>query len=264
VPTAFWATIAGLFGLAIGSFLNVVIYRVPAGESVVHPPSKCPHCGVQIRSRHNVPVIGWLVLRGKCFDCAAPISPRYPIVEAVTGALFVAVTIRIVDLHLGAALPAYLYFTAIGVALAMIDIDVKRLPDKIVLPSYPVLAVLLTIAAIDNHDWWALGRAGMGAAILYAFYFLIAFAYPAGMGFGDVKLAGLLGGVLAYLSWSTLEVGAFGGFLLGSVGGIAVMAAGRGGRKTAIPFGPFMIAAALLAIFVAQPVADAYLDLVGR
>jgi leader peptidase (prepilin peptidase)/N-methyltransferase len=146
----------------------------------------------------------------------------------------------------------------------MIDIDVKRLPDKIVLPSYPVLAVLLLVATIDNHGWAALGRAGIGAAALFAFYFLIAFIYPAGMGFGDVKLAGILGGMTAYLSWATFGVGAFGGFVLGSVGGVALMSAGRGGRKTAIPFGPYMIAAALLALFVARPVADAYLDLIGR
>ena len=264
LPTAFWATLAAVLGLAVGSFLNVVIYRVPAGESIVSPPSKCPHCGAQIRNRHNVPVLGWLVLRGRCYDCKAPISPRYPIIEALTGLLFALVAIRMDHLHLKEALPAYLWFTAIGIALAMIDIDVKRLPDKIVLPSYPVLAVLLVIAAADNGDWWAFERALIGGAALYAAYFLIAFAYPAGMGFGDVKLAGILGGMTAYLSWSTFAVGAFGGFVLGSIGGIAVMATGRGGRKTQIPFGPFMIAAALLALFVARPVADAYLDLIGR
>jgi leader peptidase (prepilin peptidase)/N-methyltransferase len=264
LPTAFWAAVAGIFGLAVGSFLNVVIYRVPAGESIVSPPSRCPHCGAAIRNRHNVPVIGWLVLRGRCYDCKAPISPRYPIVEAVTGALFAVVTIRIADLHLKEALPAYLWFTAIGVALTMIDIDVKRLPDKIVLPSYPVLAALLLVATIDNHDWASLARAGVGAVALFAFYFVIAYAYPAGMGFGDVKLAGILGGMTAYLSWATFAVGAFGGFALGSIGGIALMAVGRGGRKTAIPFGPYMIAAALLALFVARPIADGYLDLIGR
>ncbi|HLY33154.1 MAG TPA: prepilin peptidase [Jatrophihabitantaceae bacterium] len=261
MPTAFWATIAGILGLAVGSFLNVVIYRVPAGESVVHPPSKCPNCGAPIRNRHNVPVLGWLVLRGRCYDCHAPISPRYPIVEAATGALFAAVTIRIVDLHLGEALPAYLYLTAIGVALTMIDIDVKRLPDKIVLPSYPVLAALLLIATIDNSDWWALGRAGIGMALLYAFYFLTAFIYPAGMGFGDVKLSGLLGGMLAYLSWKALAVGAVGGFVLGAVGSLFLLAFRRAGRKSEIPFGPYMIAAALLAVFVANPIANAYLHL---
>src|SRR6266702_1578918 len=144
VTTAVWAALAGIFGLAIGSFLNVVIYRVPVGESVVSPPSKCPSCGSEIHNRHNIPVLGWLILRGRCFACHAPISPRYPIVEAATAALF-------------------------------------------------------------------------------AFYFGIVLAYPTGMGFGDVKLAGVLGGLLAYLSWSTLVVGAFAGFALGAIVGIAAM-----------------------------------------
>jgi leader peptidase (prepilin peptidase) / N-methyltransferase len=262
VTTAVWATLAGIFGLAIGSFLNVVIYRVPVGESVVSPPSKCPRCGSEIHNRHNIPVLGWLILRGRCFACKEPISPRYPIVEAATAALFVVVTFRILDLDLKPALPAYLYFAAIGVALAMIDLDHKRLPDKIVLPSYPVVAVLLTIASASTHDWWALARAGIGAAALFAFYFAIAFAYPAGMGFGDVKLAGVLGGVLAYLSWSTLAVGAFAGFALGAVVGVAAMGIGRAGRKTALPFGPFMIAGALLALFFGTALGRGYLDLV--
>jgi leader peptidase (prepilin peptidase) / N-methyltransferase len=256
--------LAGVLGLAIGSFLNVVIYRVPAGESIVSPPSKCPNCGAEIRNRHNVPVLGWLMLRGKCYDCKAPISARYPLVEALTGALFAVVTLRVLHLDLPWALPAYLYFVAIGVALTMIDVDTKRLPNAIVLPSYPVLAVLLTISAGVERDWWSLARAGIGAAILFAFYLVLTFAYPAGMGMGDVKLSGVLGGILGYLSWSTLAVGAFGGFLLGSLGGIFVLATRRGNRKTAIPFGPYMIAAAMLAIFIAQPAADAYLDLMGR
>jgi leader peptidase (prepilin peptidase)/N-methyltransferase len=264
IPDAVWAVLAGVVGLAIGSFLNVVIYRVPAGESVVSPPSKCPNCGTEIRNRHNVPVLGWLMLRGKCYDCKAPISPRYPLVEALTGVLFALVTLRLLRLDLPSAVPAYLYFVAIGVGLTMIDIDTKRLPNAIVLPSYPVIAVLLTVAAGVEGDWWALARAGIGAAILFTFYLLLTFAYPAGMGMGDVKLSGVLGGVVGFLSWSTLAVGAFGGFLLGSVGGILVLVTGRGNRKTAIPFGPYMIAAAMLAIFVAQPVADAYLDLMGR
>ncbi|MDT4941901.1 MAG: leader peptidase (prepilin peptidase) / N-methyltransferase [Pseudonocardiales bacterium] len=264
IPDALWASFAGLLGLAIGSFLNVVIYRVPAGLSVVSPPSRCPNCEATIRNRHNVPVLGWLVLRGKCYDCKEPISPRYPIVELVTGLLFFAMTWRILDLDLAPALPAYLYFVVIGVALTMIDIDHKRLPDKIVLPSWIVVAVLLTAGTIAKHNWGDLGRAGIGAAGLFALYFLLAFIYPAGMGMGDVKLAFILGGVLAYLSWSAFGVGAFGGFLLGSVGGILLLATGRGNRKTAIPYGPYMIAGATLAIFVAQPVADAYLDLLGR
>jgi leader peptidase (prepilin peptidase) / N-methyltransferase len=262
-PDLVWAAVAGVFGLAVGSFLNVVIYRVPRGESVVSPPSKCPSCGSSIRNRHNVPVFGWLLLRGKCYDCKAPISTRYPLVEAATGVLFAAVTWRLLAIDLPWALAAYLYLAASGVALAMIDIDVKRLPDRIVLPSYAVVAALLTVAAAGDHDWWPLARAAIGAASLFAFYFVIAFAYPAGMGLGDVKLAGVLGALMGYLSWSAPIVATFGAFLLGAVVGLALIVARRGGRKTAIPFGPFMIAAALIAVFAGGWLSDGYLRLMG-
>jgi leader peptidase (prepilin peptidase) / N-methyltransferase len=263
-PLAVWAALAGLLGLAIGSFLNVVIYRVPAGISVVHPPSRCPGCNNSIRNRHNVPVLGWLSLRGKCADCATSISPRYPLVELATGVLFVVVTVRVAHLHIAAALPAYLYFVAAGLALAFIDFDHRRLPDSIVLPSYVVLAVLLTIASVVSRDWWALARAAIAAATLFAIFFAITFAYPAGMGFGDVKLAGVLGGLLGYVSWSALVVGGFAGFLLGAIVGALMLAIGGGGRKMAIPFGPFMILGALLALFWAGPIAHTYLHVAGR
>ncbi|HJP76243.1 MAG TPA: prepilin peptidase [Pseudonocardiaceae bacterium] len=255
--------LVGLFGLLIGSFLNVVIHRVPRGESLVRPPSRCPACGRDIRARHNIPVVGWLALRGRCADCGEPISVRYPLVELGTGLVFAALALQLgLDHELG-TLPALLYFAAIGIALALIDVDVRRLPNAIVLPSYPVLAVLLALAAFLAHDWWAFGRAVIGAAALFAFYFVLAMAYPAGMGFGDVRLAGLIGGVLAFQSWSALVIGAFGGFVLGAVVGVAVIAGHKGDRKTALPFGPFMIAAALAAIFVATPIADAYRSLLG-
>jgi leader peptidase (prepilin peptidase) / N-methyltransferase len=263
-PLVVWAGLAAVFGLAIGSFLNVVIYRVPVGASIVRPPSRCPTCESDIRNRHNVPVVGWLALRGRCADCAASISARYPLVELTTGALFAAVTAQVVHLHITAALPAYLYLVAAGIALAFIDFDHHRLPDAIVLPSYIVVAILLTVASAASHDWWSLTRACIAAASLFGFYFAVAFAYPSGMGFGDVKLAGVLGGLLGYLSWAALIVGAFAGFLLGAVAGSILIAAGRGGRKTELPFGPFMIAGALVAVFLSAPVAGAYLFLLGR
>jgi leader peptidase (prepilin peptidase)/N-methyltransferase len=256
IPHAFWAVVAGVFGLAVGSFVNVVIQRVPAGESVVSPPSACPSCGATIRHRHNIPVLGWLLLQGRCFDCHEPISARYPLVEAATGVLFGAVTWRLLAIDMPWALAAYLYLAAAGLALSMIDLDVKRLPDKIVLPSYAVVAVLLTFAAIGAHEWWPLARAAMGAAVLFAFYFAIAFAVPAGMGFGDVKLAGVLGALMGYLSWSALVVATFGAFLLGAIVGVALIVTSRGGRKTAIPFGPFMIAVALITVFAGGWFAD--------
>jgi leader peptidase (prepilin peptidase)/N-methyltransferase len=208
-------------------------------------------------------VLGWLILKGRCADCGTPFSPRYPLVELTTGVAFVALTMQLSELNLLSALPAYLFFAAIGIALALIDVDCRRLPNAITLPSYPVLAILLTLSAAWQHDWWALARAGLGAAALFGFYLVLRFVHPAGMGLGDVRLAGILGGLLAYLSWSALVIGAFGGFLLGAVVGVAVIISGRGTRKTELPFGPFMITATMLALFAATPIAENYLNLVA-
>jgi leader peptidase (prepilin peptidase) / N-methyltransferase len=260
---AAWAYgLIGLLGLAVGSFLNVVIYRVPRAESLVSPGSRCPSCGSPIRPWHNIPVVGWLVLRGRCAACGAPIGVRYPLVEAGTAALFVVLALRLDSLGLLSALPAYLYFGAIGIALALIDLDCRRLPTAIVLPSYPVLAVLLAASAAWQGDWWSLARAVIGAAALFAFFLAIVLIHPPGMGFGDVRLSGLIGGALAYLSWSTVVIGGFAGFFLGAVIGLIVIAVRGGGRKTAVPFGPFMIGGALLAVFVAEPITHWYVDLV--
>jgi leader peptidase (prepilin peptidase)/N-methyltransferase len=247
-------------GLVVGSFLNVVIYRVPRGESLLRPGSRCPSCATSIKPWHNIPMLSWIVLRGRCATCGQPIALRYPLVELGTAGLFVAVTLRLSNLDLLSALPAYLYFAAIGVALAVIDLQVRRLPNPIVLPSYPVLAVLLTVSAAAEREWWALGRALIGGAVLYSFFFAMAYIYPAGMGFGDVKLSGIVGAVLAYLSWSALLIGAFAGFFIGAVAGLILMTIKRAGRKTAIPFGPWMIAGALVGIFAAEQIARFYVD----
>ena len=254
-----------VLGLVVGSFLNVVIYRVPRGESLLRPGSRCPSCGTPIRPLHNIPVVSWVALRGRCSACGRPIAVWYPLVELATSLLFVVVTLRLSNLDLLSALPAYLYFAAIGVALTVIDLRVRRLPNAIVLPSYPVVGVLLAVSAAVEGHWWAFVRALLGGAVLFAFFFALAHFYPAGMGLGDVKLAGVVGGVLAYLSWSALVVGAFAGFLIGALAGLTVMAIKRTGRKTAIPFGPSMIAGALVGIFAAQPIAQFYVDnLLGR
>ena len=248
-----------LVGLVIGSFLNVVIWRVPRGESVVRPPSHCPGCGHEIRPRDNVPVLSWLLLRGRCRDCGTGISVRYPLVEAGTAVVFGVLTLAI---GLEPDLPAFLYLGAIGVALAMIDIDVKRLPNAIVLPSYPVAAALLAVAAAVDGRWEDLLRAGLGMVALYAFYFLLALVYPAGMGFGDVKLAGLLGLYLGWLGWAEVVTGGFLGFLFWGVVGGGLVLVRRAGRKSKIPFGPFMLAGALVAILWGGALADLYLDTV--
>jgi leader peptidase (prepilin peptidase)/N-methyltransferase len=247
-------------GLLIGSFLNVVVWRVPRGESVVSPPSHCPGCDAPIRPWDNVPVLSWLVLRGRCRDCGEPISARYPAVELATGVLF-----GLLAWHLGASweLPAFLYLGAVSVTLSLIDIDVHRLPNAIVLPSYVVVAVLLLVPAVADGRWDDYLRAVLGGAILFAVYFLLAFIYPAGMGFGDVKLAGVLGAYLGWLGWGVLAVGGFLGFLLGGVVGGGLMAVRRAGRKSKIPFGPFMLGGVLIGVFVGTSIADLYLDIVG-
>jgi leader peptidase (prepilin peptidase)/N-methyltransferase len=254
------AVAAALLGLIIGSFLNVVVWRVPRGESVVRPASACPGCGTPISPRDNVPVLSWLVLRGRCRECAEPISRRYPLVEAGTGALFAVMAVRF---GFDPVLPAYLYLAAVGLALALIDLDCKRLPDALTLPSYPVAVVLLGVAALTGSDSGSLLRALLGGAAMYAVYFALCFAYPAGMGFGDVKLAGVLGLYTAWIGWGAWAVGLFLGFFLGGAFGLALIALKRGGRKTAVPFGPFMLLGVLIAVLVGQPLMDAYLDVSG-
>lgn len=246
----------GVMGLLIGSFLNVVVWRVPRGASVVSPPSACPGCDHEIRARDNVPVVSWLLLRGRCRDCAAPIAARYPLVEAATASLFVVVALRI---GWSWALPAFLYLAAIGLALALIDLDTHRLPDAIVLPSYPVAAALLVLASWGEGDWAALVRAAIGGAVLWVLYFALAVAKPGGMGFGDVKLAGVLGMYLGWVGWGALVVGAFAAFLLGGVFSIGLLLSGRAGRGSGIPFGPWMIGGAAVGVLVGEAVWSAYL-----
>ncbi|WP_127784629.1 A24 family peptidase [Rhodococcus sp. X156] len=260
---AFLLVVVAVLGLAVGSFLNVVVHRVPAGDSLVRPASHCPHCAAPIKARHNVPVLSWLALRGRCAGCRGPISARYPLVELLTAALFVAVAWRLAALDQLPALPAYLYFVAAGVALAAIDLEVRRLPNAIVLPSYPVVLGLLVVAAAWQGDWAALLRAVIGCAALFGCYLVLALVHPAGMGLGDVKLAGVVGAVLGYLSFGTLLVGGFAAFLLAAVVGAVIIASRRGSRKTAIPFGPYMITGALLAVLAADEVVRWYLGLVA-
>lgn len=245
-----------LLGLLIGSFLNVVICRVPHGESVVSPASRCPACRQPLRRRDNVPVLSWLLLRGRCRGCAAPVSARYPLVELATAAVFALLAWRF---GWSAALPAYLYLAAVGITLACIDLDVHRLPDSLTLPSYGVGIALLGVATAVVDEPAAIARALLGMVALYAVYFALALVNPGGMGFGDVKLAGVLGLYLAWLGWGPWFVGTAAAFLLGGLLGLLLILAGRAGRKTALPFGPFMLAGALIAVIGGHDIAAAYL-----
>jgi leader peptidase (prepilin peptidase)/N-methyltransferase len=182
------------------------------------------------------------------------------VVELATALVFVAVVLRI---GWTATLPAYLYLAAVGLALALIDLDTHRLPDPIVLPAYPVLGVLLVAASWAGGDWPALLRAVIGGAALWVLYFVLASVRPGGMGFGDVKLAGVLGAGMAWLSWGTFVIGAFGAFLLGGLFGIALIVARRADRTSKVPFGPWMVLGAAVGIAAGEWLWTGYLDAIA-
>jgi leader peptidase (prepilin peptidase)/N-methyltransferase len=251
---------AGVLGLVVGSFLNVVIVRVPAGRSIVSPRSACMTCEQPISERDNIPVLSWVLLRGRSRCCDEPIGGRYPLVEAGTAVVFAAVTAWS---GLSWVLPALLYLVAISIALTMIDLELKRLPNAITLPSYPVSAALLTLAALAEGEPGRLVRAAICGLGLYGAYFVLMIINPRGMGFGDVKLAGVLGLYLGWFGWQHAVIGGFLAFFVGGLVGIILMIAGRAGRKSQIPFGPFMIIGTWLALAFAAPMATWYLDRSG-
>lgn len=253
-----------VLGLAVGSFLNVVVWRLPRGEKLTSPPSACPRCQHSIRWHDNVPVLGWLLLRGRCRDCSEPIAARYPLVEASTAIAF-GVTAAVIgaETRLIWALPAFLYLAAISIALTLIDLDTQTLPNRIVLPSVMVGAALLAIASAGTGNWGAFAGALAGGAALFVFYFIIALVQPRGMGMGDVKLAAVLGLYLGWLGWGVVAVGAFAAFLLGGVFAIALLIIRRAGRRTAIPFGPWMIAGAWVGIAFGSQLWNGYMVATG-
>jgi leader peptidase (prepilin peptidase)/N-methyltransferase len=242
--------LAAIGGLLLGSFLNVVAYRLPRGESLVHPRSRCPQCETQLRAIDNIPVLSWVALRGRCHHCGAPISARYPLVELTTGALFVAVVAsqdeawRIV---LGLLLAALL------VPITLIDFDHRIIPNK--LTGLGAIAALLVILALQRDF---LVEALIAGAAAGGFFFLAAMLYPRGMGMGDVKLAGMLG---LYLGRAVAPA-VFIALVAGVVVGAAIIArkGAAEGRKTAVPFGPFLALGGMLAFFVGNELVDAYLD----
>lgn len=262
LPTWYVALFSALMGGVLGSFLNVVVYRVPAGVSL-NGRSACPKCGHAIRPWHNVPVFGWLWLRGKCYDCGNPIAWRYPAVEAFTAAAFAGVTLWN---GVNWLLPALLYFLCISIALALIDLDTMRLPDAIVKPSWIVVSLLLLLPTIANGTWEDLKRAGIGAAVVGAAYLGLWFVtLGLGLGFGDVKLAPILGAMAGYLSWNAVIVGNAAAWLLGGILGIALLIkqhARKEGRKK-VPFGPFLLAGTWIGMVWGDPLWNWYLNFVG-
>lgn len=249
--------LSAVYGLIFGSFLNVVIHRVPKGESVSKPRSRCPNCEAEIAWHDNVPVFSWLRLGGRCRQCAARISARYPAVELITAAGF-----AVMALSIGAkwVLPAYLLFAAVLVALSVIDIDTRKIPNRLLYPAGMAGALLLVTGSLLDSDARDLVWAAVGAAMGFAILFAIWLVAPGGMGYGDVRLAAYLGLHLGYLSPGHVAVGLFVGFLLGAVSGIFLLVAGGRDGRTKIPFGPFLAMGAVVAVVFGDPLIDIYLS----
>jgi leader peptidase (prepilin peptidase) / N-methyltransferase len=244
------ATFAGVLGAIVGSFLNVVVYRLPRHESIVTPASHCPGCAAPVKPYDNIPVLSWLLLRGHCRACGVPISVRYPLVEFLTAALCVGAVLT------GAG-PARI---ALGIGLillvvpiALIDLETRLIPNRLTLPG-AVLALALGLA-LDPSGEPALLIAGAAAG---GFLLLAALAYPGGMGMGDVKLAGMMGLFLGSAVAPALLIALLSGTAVGAV--VIARKGARAGRKTAVPFGPFLALGAIVAVFAGQPLVHVYVN----
>jgi leader peptidase (prepilin peptidase) / N-methyltransferase len=240
-------------GLVIGSFLTVVVHRVPAGGSIVAPRSRCPSCGVQIRASDNVPVVSWLLLHGRCRSCGVRIPFRYPLIELVTAALFAAAAVRYDDVWM---LVAVAVFLALLFALSLIDLEHKILPNRIVYPSLLAFPALLVVARLAGAPV-DLVHAAIGFVAYGGVMLLVAVVSPKGMGMGDVKLSALIGLVIGAIDLPSVAVAGGLAILLGGIAAVVALLMGKG-RKTAVPFGPFLAAGAALAVFWGPTIADAY------
>jgi leader peptidase (prepilin peptidase) / N-methyltransferase len=249
VTTGAGAALAGALGLLLGSFLNVVAYRLPRGESLAMPASRCPGCEAPIKPYDNVPVVSWLLLRGRCRSCGARIAWRYPLIELGT-AVLLALTVLVIgtdeDVWLGLA------FVLLLVPVTVIDLDFRIIPNKLMLAGTVVAPAILLLTRPDDIPEHLIAAAAAGGFLLIA-----AIAYPAGMGMGDVKLAFVMGLFLG----RDVGVAMFVALVAGSLVGVVVMAR-KGtseGRKTAIPFGPFLALGGIVGLLAGEPVVDWYL-----
>ena len=250
MSTGAGAIFGGLLGVLLGSFLNVVAHRLPLGESLSRPRSRCPRCRTPIRPYDNVPVLSWLVLRGRCRTCGTPISARYPLVEAVTGVLCVLVVLA----H-GADRDALLglVFVLLLVPVTLIDLDHRIIPNPLMLVG-AVAAPAILLATAPGE----LLEHGLAALAAGGFFLLAALAYPRGMGMGDVKLAAVMGLFLGRAVGPAIFVALVAGTLIGAA--IIARKGAREGRKTAVPFGPFLALGGLVALFAGDAIVDWYLD----
>ena len=274
--------LGAVLGMIFGSFGSVIAYRVPArmqreghepteesrpgdagrsvaDESILTGRSRCPNCGRIIKPLENIPVMSYLLQRGRCKGCGVRIPLRYPLIELASGVLFALAAWKF-----GLSIEAFLYaaFFWVLVVLTQIDLEHRLLPNRIVYPAFVVGWVGLAVAALVDDSPDRLVDAATGAAIFGGFFFVVAFIYPAGMGGGDVKLGFVLGTFLGYLDGiGVVLVGMFLSFLIGSLVGVGVMLGSNRGRKAMVPFGPFLALGTVLAIFIGRSIADWYTDL---
>jgi leader peptidase (prepilin peptidase)/N-methyltransferase len=248
--------VGAILGLVVGSFVNVVVARVPVGESVVRPRSRCPACGSPIAARDNVPLVSFLALRGHCRSCGVRIPLRYPLVEAVLAALFAGVALRF---GAAPALAAFWWFSAALVAVSAVDLERRLVPRRIVYPALAGSAVLLGAASAWQGTARPFVDAAIGGAVAFLALAVVHLAKPQGMGFGDVRLAGLIGANLGWLGLAQVAVGLFLGFASAAVVGLGLVAAGRAGPRTRLPFAPFLAAGALATVFAGRVLVRAWL-----
>ena len=249
IPPVISVAFVGALGATIGSFLNVVAYRLPRSQSLVRPGSRCPSCATAIRPYDNLPVLGWVLLRGRCRSCRDPISSRYPVVEALTALLAVAVVLvarSTAEMVLGLVLVAVL------VPIALIDLDHRIIPNKLTLPAGLTAVALGAVLNPSGVPEQLIAGASAGGFLL-----LFVLAYPRGMGMGDVKLAAMLGLFLG----RSVAVALLAGVLAGTIVGLVVMArvGVERGRKTAVPFGPFLALGGAVALLAGHPILHWYL-----
>jgi leader peptidase (prepilin peptidase)/N-methyltransferase len=255
-------TLVFIFGAVIGSFLNVCILRIPSGEAISRPPSRCPRCKNRIRFYDNVPLISYLLLLGRCRDCGGRISPRYFVVELLTAALFVALYY---EFGLTLAFFTAVIFVGALIVVSFIDLDARIVPDVISLPGILVGLLFSVVGRYFINDPYELVptplSALLGVLIGGGFLWITAWAYHAftgieGMGGGDIKLLAMIG---AFLGWPSIPVTLFLSCFTGSVIGIGVMIIKKVGRRYAMPFGPFLCLGALLYLFFGREWIDYYL-----
>jgi leader peptidase (prepilin peptidase) / N-methyltransferase len=244
------ATFAGVMGAIIGSFLNVVVYRLPRHESLITPASHCPNCGTPVKPYDNIPVLSWLLLRGHCRGCGEPISARYPLVEALTAALCVG---AVLANHSAVSIALAIVLILLVVPSALIDLEHRIIPNRITALG-AVMALVIGIALDPGGEPERL----IAAAAAGGFLLLAALAYPGGMGMGDVKLAGMMGLFLGAAVAPALLIALVAGVGLGAV--VIARKGASAGRKTAIPFGPFLALGALCAVFAGQPLVNVYVN----